>query len=172
MRIWPFRRSRAADDAGLLLVAVQKASRIPAMFGDGRIPDTLEGRFEAVALHSGLAMIRLRAESGAGPIAQIFTDRLFRYFDAGLREAAVGDLTVPKRMRKLAGDFYGRLEVYSRAIENADHAGLAAALVRNVRVDDEFAAKLATHMMASARIQAGGPVAGLFEPGGWPPFPE
>src|SRR5262245_44603762 len=117
MPIWPFSRSRAAEDAAALLEAVQAASRRPAFFGPGRVADTLEGRFELMALNGALALIRLKAEPGAEPLAQDFTDLLFKSFDAGLREAAVGDLSVPKRMRRLAGDFYGRLNAYSGALE-------------------------------------------------------
>ncbi|MEZ6021914.1 MAG: ubiquinol-cytochrome C chaperone family protein [Hyphomonadaceae bacterium] len=57
-------------------------------------------------------------------MAQAFTDTLFRFFDAGLREAGVGDLTVPKRMHKLAASFYGRLNAYVAAIEAEDRPAL------------------------------------------------
>jgi cytochrome b pre-mRNA-processing protein 3 len=63
-----------------------------------------------MALFGSLAMIRLQADASATPLAQRFADRLFRLFDAGLREAGVGDLSVPKRIRGLAGAFYGRLQ--------------------------------------------------------------
>ena len=96
---WPFRPSRADLDADRLLDAVTQAARRPVFFGEGRAPDTLEGRLEVMTLHAVLALIRLHAEPVAAPLAQAFADKLFRQFDAGLREAAVGDLTVPKRMR-------------------------------------------------------------------------
>src|SRR5687768_56804 len=102
MAIWPFRPSRASQDAERLLEAVTAASRRPALFAPGRIPDTLEGRFEMLSLSAALAMLRLRADAGAAPLAQSFADRLFRSIDAGLREAGVGDTAVPKRMQKLA----------------------------------------------------------------------
>ena len=91
-----------------LLEAVTEASRRPALFAAGRIPDTLEGRFEAMALYGSLALIRLRADAGAAPLAQCFADKLFRTFDAGLREEGVGDLAVPKRMQKLAAPYASR----------------------------------------------------------------
>jgi cytochrome b pre-mRNA-processing protein 3 len=118
MAIWPFQPSRADRDAQRLLAAVMQASRRPALFAPGRIADTLEGRFEAVALYGALALIRLRADPGAAALGQEFTDRLFRALDSGLREAGVGDLVVPKRMRALAGAFYGRLDAYGAAIRS------------------------------------------------------
>jgi cytochrome b pre-mRNA-processing protein 3 len=171
MAIWPFTPSRAKKDADRLLIAVTEASRRPALFGPGRIPDTMEGRFEAMVLNGALALIRLRTEPGAEPLAQSFTDKLFLLFDAGLREAGVGDLTVPKRMRALAGSFYGRLDAYAAPIAASDAAALAAALSRNVVGDSPFAAGLAGHVLASAQAQSQTPLEALFEPAGWPAPP-
>lgn len=170
MPIWPFKRSRASIDAERLLSAVQAASRRPAMFGDGRIPDTLEGRFEALTLNGALALIRIRAEPGAGPLAQDFTDMLFRHFDAGLREAGVGDLTVPKKMRVLASSFFGRLNAYSEALTAKDEAAVAEALERNVLGADghPFAASLARHALSTADTQSTAPLEALFDAEGWP----
>jgi cytochrome b pre-mRNA-processing protein 3 len=170
MPIWPFQPSRASRDAGRLLQAVTDASRRPGLFAAGRIPDTLEGRFEAMALYGSLALIRLRSDEGAAPLAQTFTDKLFRAFDAGLREEGVGDLTVPKRMRALAASFYGRLSAYGSAIEAADPAPLAAALGRNVFADEAhaFAPVFAEHVLSVARTQAGASVDALFSASGWP----
>lgn len=171
MRIWPFRPSRAEEDADRLLEAVLAASRRPAWFGEGRIGDTMEGRFEAMAVNAVLAQMRLQAEPGAEPLAQSFTDKLFRHFDAGLREAGVGDTTVPKKMKGLAASFYGRLQAYGAALQ-ADGEGLAAALVRNVNISEPFAARLATHMQQTAGRQAEAPVSALMGPAGWPGLAE
>lgn len=170
MAIWPFQPSRANLDAARLLDAVTGASRRPALYAAGRIPDTLQGRFEAMALYGALALIRLRAEDGAAPLAQIFADKLFRAFDAGLREDGVGDLAVPKRMQKLAASFYGRLEAYGAAIETGDSAALASALGRNVFSDEAhlFAPVLAQHVSAVARAQGEAPLDALFATSGWP----
>lgn len=170
MAIWPFQSSRARQDAARLLDAVTQASRRPALFAPGRIPDTLEGRFEAMTLYGALALIRLRSDAGAAPLAQVFADALFRVFDAGLREAGVGDLAVPKRMQKLAASFYGRLEAYGQAIGAGDHAALSAALGRNVFADEAhaFAPLLATHVLDAARAQTEASVDTLFSERGWP----
>ena len=170
MPIWPFQPSRASQDAERLLLAVTEASRRPALFAAGRIPDTLEGRFEATAVYGSLALIRLRADEGAAPLAQSFADKLFRTFDAGLREEGVGDLAVPKRMQKLAASFYGRLEAYGAAIEAGDSAALAGALGRNVFADEAhvFAPVFAAHVSMAARTQAKASVDALFSASGWP----
>ena len=168
MPIWPFQRSRADDDAERLLAAVTEASRRPAFFGEGRIPDTLEGRFELVTVHGALALIRLQKEPASRPLAQAFADQLFSTFDAGLREAAIGDTAVPKRMHKLAGDFYGRLEAYSAALEAPGR--LEEAIARNIwRLPSHpFAAALAAHVAKTAQAQADTPISAMFAVEGWP----
>ena len=103
MPAWPFSPSRESKDAALLLHQVTSASRNPALFGEGRVADTLEGRFELMALHGALALVRLKQSPEAGPLAQAFVDVLFRQLDSGLREDGVGDTAVPKRVHRLAG---------------------------------------------------------------------
>lgn len=168
MSIWPFRRDQANSDAAALLTAVVAASRQPDFYGPGRVSDTLEGRFELLTLHAALALVRLRAAPEAAPLAQAFTDQLFRHIDSGLREAGVGDLTVPKRMRRLAGEFYGRLDAYAASL--GDGEALSAAIARNVLGDGgdpEFAGVLAAHAQALAARQGAAPVAALIEAGAW-----
>ncbi len=168
--MWPFRTSRAEADAAALLSAVMRASRRPHFFGENRVADTLEGRFEVAALHAALALRRLRNAPGADPLAQAFTDKFFRHLDAGLREAGVGDLSVPKRMHKLAGDFYGRLKAYDDALSDDDGAALACALGRNMLGDESagFASVLAAHAVALASIHAKLDVAALLGEEAWP----
>jgi cytochrome b pre-mRNA-processing protein 3 len=170
MGLWPFRRSRAQQDAERLLSAVIQVSRQPNFYGPDRVPDTLEGRFELMTLHAALALERLKAEPTLAPLAQQFTDRLFRHFDAGLREAGVGDLAVPKRIRKMAGAFYGRVKAYGEALAMGE-AALADALARNVGVNDAFATVLAAYARASAAQQADAPHERLSRLDGWATAP-
>ncbi len=58
--------------------------------------------------------------------------------DHSLRELGIGDQGVPKRMKKLARMFYGRVAAYGEALDADDPAALAAALTRNIRPDLEF----------------------------------
>jgi cytochrome b pre-mRNA-processing protein 3 len=132
------------------------------------VPDTLEGRFELMTVFATLALVRLRADPGAGALAQHFTDVLFRNVDSGLREAGVGDLTVPKKMRKLAGAFYGRLDAYAGPLAAKDAPALAEAVSRNIGVSDAFAPALARLALETAATQADRPVTALLAVDGWP----
>jgi cytochrome b pre-mRNA-processing protein 3 len=110
------------------------AARAPALYLGLGVPDTLEGRFEALSLHVILALRALRAlPAPADEAARDLTDAFFRDLDGSLREMGVGDTTVPKRMKKLAEAFYGRAQAYDLALGAADASALAAALGRNVQ---------------------------------------
>lgn len=170
LKMWPFPRSRAEIDAERLLSAVTQISRQPAFFGKDRLADTLEGRFELMTLHAALALVRLRAAPEARRLAQVFTDKLFRQFDAGLREDGVGDLTVPKRMRKLASAFYGRLEAYGDPLAAGERGRLEEALARNTGAG-VFARALAAYALDGFARQSAAPVDSLARLDGWPPAP-
>ena len=126
------------------------AARRPALYTDCGVPDTLDGRFEMMVLHGDLLVRRL-TELGAGDLAQGLVDRLFEGFDDALREMAIGDVGVVKRMTKFAGAYFGRSAAYGPALEADDEAALAAALARNaLRVADipQAAHRLAARAMA------------------------
>ncbi len=167
MGIWPFTRSVASRDAEGVLAAVSAVSRQPGLYGPQRAPDSMDGRFEMLTLFATLALFRLQNEPGADALAQHFTDQLFGLIDSGLREAGVGDTGVPKRMRKLAGDFYGRLAAYAGALEAGDRSVLAAAIQRNAGVDAGFAADLAEIAVAIAERQKGRAPKQLAQPDSW-----
>jgi cytochrome b pre-mRNA-processing protein 3 len=92
------------------------------------VPDTMDGRFDMMALHAWLALARLK-NSGQDEAAQVLTDALFIGFDEALREQGISDMGMGSRMKALANAFYGRLSVYDAA---KGREQLAEALARNV----------------------------------------
>jgi cytochrome b pre-mRNA-processing protein 3 len=162
-----FGKSAVSEAADRILEAVSQAARAPELFGEDRTPDTLTGRFELMTAFAGVALLRLRASPESEQIAQVFTDRLFRHFDAGLREAGVGDLSVAKRMKALAGAFYGRLGAYDAVLDEPQ--ALAAALSRNIwNVDAaSFAPVLAARLRLLAAHFAAAPAQALENPAAW-----
>ncbi|MBI3438722.1 MAG: ubiquinol-cytochrome c chaperone [Proteobacteria bacterium] len=170
MPAWPFSPSLADKDAARLLLQVTNASRNPALFGEGRVADTLDGRFEVVTMHAALALIRLRGAPDAAALSQGFVDALFRHLDAGLREDGVGDLTVPKRMRKLATITYGRVDAYAAALADGSDA-LQGVLTRNVlNGEPTFAPQLARHVCDLADLQSLLDWQALLTADAWPAF--
>ena len=96
------------------------------------IPDTLDGRFEALALHAFLVLRRLKGQGAeAERLAQAIFDTMFDDMDRSLREMGVGDLGVGRRVKAMAQGFYGRIAAYDRGLAQGDDV-LAEALRRNV----------------------------------------
>lgn len=122
--------------ADALYARIVAAARQPPLYSEWMVPDTPLGRFEMMSLHMLLLQHRLRGEPApAGDVAQLLIDDFFTEVDHSLRELGIGDMGVPKRMKKLARMFYGRTASYSEALDSGDHAAMAAALARNVRPD-------------------------------------
>lgn len=118
------------DHRHALYAAVVAQARHPAFYTAGGVADTIDGRFDLVLLHLALAIDRLReADRSIAPAGQALFERFVADMDATLRESGVGDLAVPKRMKRIGEAFYGRFDAYTRA---RDQARLAAAIGRNV----------------------------------------
>jgi cytochrome b pre-mRNA-processing protein 3 len=129
-------------------------AREPAFFREFGIADTFDGRFDLLVLHAWLALERLK-EAGELELAQSFVDALFVRLDDALREQGAGDMGMNRRMKKMAGAFYGRLGAYDAA---GDETALAAALARNIYRGEparvEHAARLAKYAVgARARLR-------------------
>jgi cytochrome b pre-mRNA-processing protein 3 len=128
-----FGRKAEAAAAERLYTAIVLQARQPAFYREGQVPDSLDGRFELVALHAFLAMRRLRAEGGAGTrLAQCLFDRMFVDMDESLREIGVGDLGVGRRVKTMAKAFYGRAAAYEAALSDPAAEPLEQALARNL----------------------------------------
>jgi cytochrome b pre-mRNA-processing protein 3 len=129
---WRARRARS-QLAGQIADETMQAARREVLFTRLGVADSLEGRFEMVALHAGLVMRRLSAlGDNGGDLAQIYVDRIFSGFDDALREMAISDVGVVKRMKRYVEAFYGRLTAYDAALARPDPEPLAEALARNV----------------------------------------
>lgn len=109
------------------------AARQLPFYRDMNVPDTVLGRFEMLSI---FMMLYIRATKHKGEavegLAQDIVDAFFEDIDHSIRELGIGDAGVPKRMKKLAGMFYGRADSYGKAIENNDIEALKTALVRNI----------------------------------------
>lgn len=107
-------------------------ARSPRFYSDLGVPDTVDGRFEMIALHVFLILDRMSGKSeAASDMAQRLFDLMFADMDQSLREMGVGDLSVGKKIKVMAQAFYGRSAAYREALAK-DEAALAEALKRNV----------------------------------------
>lgn len=166
-----FRKDPRRATIATLYKRIATASRVPGLYAALGIPDTLEGRFEALSLHMVLALRALRQlPHPADEVAKDLTDAFFRDMDASLREMGVGDTVVPKRMKKVAESFYGRAHAYDTPLSGGDVEGLALALGRNVYGSEAPAAPLARYAFAADRGLKSLDLDAVLETG--PNFPE
>lgn len=122
-----FKRNPHLATARALYDQAVAAARAPQFYTEWGVPDTVDGRFEMITLHVALAMRPLPL-----PVRQALFDVMFRDIDRSLREMGVGDLAVPKRMKRMMAAFNGRAQAYLAALASGDETALDAALTRNV----------------------------------------
>jgi cytochrome b pre-mRNA-processing protein 3 len=128
-----FRRRKGSATIDALYGAIVAQARLPSFYLAYGIADSRDGRFDLIVLHQVLLARRLGRDGEDGrAISQDVFDLFCRDMDANLREMGVGDLAVPKEMKRMAEAFYGRAEAYNRALSHADDTELMAALARNV----------------------------------------
>jgi cytochrome b pre-mRNA-processing protein 3 len=154
-----FKKPKEPPSVERVYAAIVASSRRPELYAALGVPDTVMGRFESLALHLSLVLRRLKElPPPSDSLSQELVDSFFAGLDAALREIGIGDVSVPKKVRKLGQAFYGRLAAYDAALaddagaddleqalarnvlETTGQPGLAAALAREVRV---LAARLA-----------------------------
>ena len=127
--------SRSADDrrAAELYGAVVAQARTPAFYAECGIQDTPEGRYELIVLHLVLLLERLGAVVFEGPgLPRLVVEAFVSDMDDSLREMGVGDLGVPKKVKKAAGGLYDRAAEYGAALRDADPAALHRCLQTNI----------------------------------------
>jgi cytochrome b pre-mRNA-processing protein 3 len=145
---WFVPTSRERSIASLYGAIVAQARR-PAFYQIYLVPDTVNGRLEMIMLHAILVLRRLQDETtGRRGLGQGLFDRFCRDMDDSMREMGVGDLAVPRKMRRIGQAFYGRQSTYGGALAAPHDEELAAVLARNVYAgssEREGAARLATY---------------------------
>ena len=126
-------KRKSPDPADALYLAIVAAARQPGFYLDHDVPDTVEGRFEMILVHLALFFSRMKDEPAeVQAVAQRVVDAFFADMDRSLREMGIGDISVPKKMKKLGDAFNGRMLAYSAALAATDRDALAAAIGRNV----------------------------------------
>lgn len=151
----------------LYAAAVAEARR-PDWYLAGQVPDTLDGRFDMVALVLSLVLIRLEDEgldSPAAPLTAQLTERFITDMDGTLRQDGVGDQVVGKHIGRMVAALGGRLGAYRDA--RADDALFGESLRRNLwrgqSVDDEAVAWVVAESRRLAKKLAATPLAVLIE---------
>ncbi len=96
------------------------------------VEDTVDGRFDMVALVTSLVLIRLE-QADLRMETALLTERFVEDMDGSLRDIGIGDMVIGKHVGRMVGALGGRLGAYRKALAaDAPPADLVQALARNV----------------------------------------
>ncbi|MBM3571918.1 MAG: hypothetical protein FJX52_06075 [Alphaproteobacteria bacterium] len=127
-----FKPTRFEAATSTLYRAIVAQARQPIFYTTLGVPDTVDGRFELIALHAFLVLQRLKGQGEeARQAGQALFDLMFADMDQNLREMGAGDLGVGPRVKTMARAFYGRIAAYEEGLSD-DDTKLAEALRRNL----------------------------------------
>ena len=104
---------RDRSDLIPLYNAVVAEARLPMWYQRALVPDSMDGRFDMVALVLSLVLLRLEREGEAGKLPSVLLTEVFiDDMDGTMREVGFGDLVVGKRVGGIMGMLGGRLGAY------------------------------------------------------------
>lgn len=124
-------RQNQKKKARILYKSAETQARQPVFYEEYGVPDTPYARFDMISLHCYLLVRRLN-KAGERKIAQWIFDIMFKTLDLAMREMGVGDLSVPKKMKKFMQAFNGRANHYESALKAGDDAALMEVIKRNI----------------------------------------
>ena len=132
MRSW-FRTRRAVFPVASTYDRIVEQARQVVFFRSLGVADSVDGRFDMLALHMVLVLRRLKGEPVAEFGQQLY-DHMFRDMDRSLREIGVSDLSVGRHVRRMGAAFQGRIVAYEQGLAGTAE-DLEQALLRNVYRD-------------------------------------
>ena len=117
-----------------LFEKMSQQSRHKVFYEKFPLLDSIDGRFELLLVHVILLIRRLRNQNEV-KLSQDIVDLMFKSIDLSFREEGVGDLSIPKKMKKVGMVFYGRTENLNRILElkemHSKHQELSNYFFRN-----------------------------------------
>ena len=131
---WLRNRSRRQRTARDFYGSIVTAARQPRFYAADRVPDTAEGRLEILALHLVAVLDRLQRMGAAGrPLARELGEVFIADMDDNMRELGVGDLAVPRKVKRMAALLSDRYTAYL-AEPGGGIGALALAIERQVHM--------------------------------------
>ena len=118
------------NEALSVYTALLEHIKNPVFYNDYKVPDTLDGRFDILTLHVFAVMYAVGSCENAKVFNQALFDVMFSDIDQMLRQMGIGDMGIPKRMRRMMTAFNGRVHAYKKAISNSTQ--LKDAIQRNI----------------------------------------
>ena len=146
----------APDPAERLYEEIVAQSRSPFLYRDCDVPDTVEGRFDALVLHMVLVLRHLRRIDAGEGLERRLGEAFIADMDQTLREMGVGDTAVARQVKDMVSAMRGRIRAYAAPLDDTDHGALSTALARNVLGVPDGQANHLTDYVFAADKQLGG----------------
>jgi cytochrome b pre-mRNA-processing protein 3 len=167
---WLKRRTETGRRASELYGSVVAAARRPFFYEGIGVPDTPNGRFELIALHLFLVLESIKDRGQAErDLTQRTIERFVTDMDDCMREMGVGDIAVPKKVKRAAAVFCERVATYRGRLAEITSEGLEASLRNDVFAgapcDKIRVAALARYVRGAASALRGQPIAAFIASG-------
>lgn len=138
-----------------LYAAIVAKGREPHWYLDGKVPDTLDGRFDMIAAVMSIVLLQLEQAKQAEEAVWL-TETFVDDMDGQLRQIGVGDVVVGKHIGRMVSALGGRIAAYRAGLaDGGDQTGdLADALKRNLYRGEDVSAQALAHVERSLRTWA------------------
>jgi cytochrome b pre-mRNA-processing protein 3 len=152
-----FSRKDPRESMAPLYAAVVARGRAVHWYSQGKVPDTLDGRFDMIA--AVLSFVLLRLESLGLAQENVWLTEIFvEDMEGQLRQIGVGDVVVGKHIGRMISALGGRLSAYRDAMDmdsmNPDGHAFQDALVRNLYRGEPVDPEAVEHVAAELRAFA------------------
>ena len=117
----------------LLYQKIVNVSRNKVFYTKLNIPDTLDGRYDLLALFSIILTFALSRSGSKGiELSQILFDKIFLDLDLSLRELGAGDAGVNIKIKDMIRSYMGRQKAYCACFEKDNYIKLEKSIIRNI----------------------------------------
>ena len=121
------------DSVDIFYQKIVNVSRNKVFYTKLNIPDTLDGRFDLLALFSIIMNFSLSRSGSKGiEFSQILFDKIFLDLDLSLRELGAGDAGVSIKIKDMIKSYMGRQKAYCACFENDNYIKLEKSIIRNI----------------------------------------
>lgn len=123
------REDAATVDARRIYAKLMAQSRVPEFYGTDRFADNYDGRIDVLTLHIAAILSNLNRFGENGErLGQALFDEMKDDFEIALREEALSDAAVKKRIQPMISLFYDRVKKYAEALHQEDKGGALEAV--------------------------------------------
>lgn len=116
-----FKQKNAPQTTGQIAQGLYEAALIqtrkPEFYTECGVPDSFDGRFDLLLVNIFILLRHMKDHLEYEEISQALFDATFKNMDQTLREMGIGDMGIPKHMKRMMKAFNGRMHSYLAAID-------------------------------------------------------